>query len=347
MKKIISIVGTRPNIIKSALVSHQLKNYQIEEKVVHTGQHYDYELSKLFIDDLDLKPPDFSLDVGSGSHAFQTGEMMIAIEKILIAQNPSAVLIYGDTNSTLAGALAAAKIYIPLIHVEAGERRLDKKNPEEINRIICDHISQINCCATKKAVEFLKKEGIKKGAFFTGDVMLDLFLKYRKKAKLPQTLPRKKYILLTLHREENTSNNQRLTKITKSLGKIPQQIIWPIHPRSQKAVKDFKIHLPKNITTINPVSYSQMIALEANSKCIITDSGGVQKEAYWLEIPCITLMGTTGWTDTLTGGWNQLAQDPSRIKSYLNLVPNGRPDIKRFGNGNAAGKICRLIQKTI
>lgn len=342
-RQIATIVGTRPNFIKSTLLSQSFRRNGIGEALIHTGQHYDFELSQVFFKELELKKPDFYLKVKSVSHATQSGQMMAKIEKILFLIKPCAVVVYGDTNSTLAGALTSVKIHIPVVHIEAGERSGDREQPEEINRIITDHISKINCCATDTAVKNLKSEGIVKDVFFTGDIMLDLFKRYKNRAKPPFKLPHR-YILVTVHRAENTENITKLKKIILSLSKLPDLIIWPIHPRTAKALSQNKIKLPKNIKTLNPVSYLEMLALESKSSRIVTDSGGIQKEAYWFGIPCVTLLSETGWTQTLGGGWNQLAGPTFNLEQRLKTTPKGKRNIKEFGNGDAAKNIVEIIK---
>ncbi len=343
-KKILTIIGTRPNFIKSTLVSKILAKNRIKEVVIHTGQHYDFELSQIFFDELRLECPDAFLKIESGNHGRQTGKMIIEIEKILSSIKPIAVIVYGDTNSTLAGALATAKIPLPLSHIEAGERSFNREAPEEINRIVCDHIATINCCATRRAVSLLKREGINKKVFFTGDIMLDLLLKYKHRAKLPNIKLPDCYIVATIHRAENTDNIEKLKKIILSLGSVEYPIIWPIHPRTQKAIEKNKIKLSKNIKTISPLSYFEMIALQTNSFRIITDSGGIQKEAYWLGIPCVTVLNETSWVQTLKGDWNQLVKDnPMSIKNKLQKIPKGSRDLKEFGDGDAAKNIFKII----
>lgn len=345
-KKIVSIVGARPNFIKAKLICDQLKNHGINEFLIHTGQHYSYNLSQVFFEGLNLKKPDVNLEVGSYGPGEQTARMIIGIEKVLTQQRPNAVIVYGDTNSALAGALAAAKLFIPIIHVEAGERSYDSKSPEEINRVICDHLSRINCCASYKSINHLKSENLARSAYFTGDIMLDLLRLNIKNVDSPNKKIPKKFILLTLHRSENTQNRRDLKKILDSLKLINNQIVWPIHPRTQKMIKQFKIKIPKNITLIPPVSYKVMLWLEKNSQRIITDSGGVQKEAYWLKIPCLTLLRKTGWTETLTGNWNQLVGDqPDKIKILIAKKIEGEPDASQFGDGHAAEKTIKAILK--
>lgn len=345
--KVATIVGARPHFIKAVLVSEELRRRRVREFLIHTGQHYDVELSERLFRDLKLPKADINLGVGSGTHAEQAGRMMIKIEKQLRKQKPEAVIVYGDTNSTLAGALAAVKLHLPVVHIEAGERCFDRDQPEEINRVICDHISTINCCATKEAVINLKKEGISNGVIWTGDTMLDLLLRFKSKTKAPREKLPEKFILVTIHRAENTDDRVRLGKILMALGELEQALVWPVHPRAKKMVEEFKLSFPKNVISLPPVTYSEMLWLESYSQRVITDSGGVQKEAYWLGVPCLTMLSETPWSQTLRGGWNQLVRDDlEKLATKLNVRPRGKPDVDQFGQGKAAKKICQEVLVT-
>lgn len=342
-KNITVIVGARPNFIKATLLLNELSSFNVS--LIHTGQHYDFQMSKKIFEDIMLREPDINLNVGSGTHGYQTGIMIMRIEEALNLTSPHIVVVIGDTNSALAGALAAAKIGVPIVHIESGERLFLKNMPEEINRKICDHLSTINCCATKVAVKHLTIEGLKQTAYFAGDVMLDLFLKYKRKTKAPMDKIPRSYILFTLHRAENVDNGLRLKKIINALERTELQIIWPIHPRSMKMIRNFKINIPKNFRIIKPVVYTEMLFLEKKSQVIITDSGGVQKEAYWSGVPCLTLMENTAWVQTLNGGWNRLANnDLSLIPKILEIKPVGSPNISLFGDGHASLKTARIIR---
>lgn len=347
MKKVITIVGARPNFIKAALLSEELKRVNLKEVLVHTGQHYDFELSENLFKNLKLKQPDINLYIRAKTHGEQTGKMLIEIEKVLIQEKPHYVVVFGDTNSALAGALAAAKLKIPLTHIEAGERTFIDDMPEEINRKVCDHLSDLNCCATKLAVTFLKKESVRGKILFTGDLMLDIFLKTKKYSVAPNIDLPQNFILLTIHRAENTSDKERMQNLIKVLSRLGHNFVWPIHPRSKKALKKFKINIPKNIKAIDPISYSEMIWLEGKSDCILTDSGGVQKEAYWSHKPCINLLNKTAWQVTLKGGWNQVVSEFGDIKELIKNRPTGRTKISEFGDGHAAQKIADEIIKMI
>ena len=350
--KIVSIVGARPQFIKCAPVSEELRKNN-EEILIHTGQHYDYEMSKVFFDQLGIHKPDYNLGVGSASHGKQTGMMLVEIEKVLIDEKPDFILVYGDTNSTLAGALASVKLHIPIGHVEAGLRSFDKTMPEEINRILTDHISKLLFAPTKTAVENLKREGITKGVHLTGDVMCDaLFygLKIAEKSKILGELDAKpkEYFLTTIHRQSNTENAENLSNILDALSSINEKVIFPIHPRTMKFMEDLglKKKAGKNIVITKPIGYFDFIWLEKNAKKILTDSGGIQKEAYLLKVPCITLRENTEWIETVDDKWNVLVgSDKEKI---LDAVENFKPREKQqnfFGDGHASEKIASIIKQ--
>lgn len=345
--KVTTIIGTRPEFTKAYLVSQSLKKTRIDEYVIHTGQHYDNKLSRNIFNDVGYREPDINLNIGSGTHGWQTGKMLIGLEKILIENTPNAVIVYGDTNSALAGALTAAKLNLPVLHIEAGARSFNKEMPEEVNRIIVDHLATINCCATKRNLLQLKKEGIKKGAIFTGDVMLDLIENFKHLMLAPKLVFPKSFLLATIHRAENTDSYKRLSEIFMWLGKIEGQVVFPIHPRTKEKFKRFKIKLPKNIILISPVSYKEMLWLEMHAKKVITDSGGVQKEAYWLGVPCLTFRRETEWTETLKGGWNQLITSENHLQKGLKTKSEGKPDIAQFGNGKAVQKVIAEVIKLV
>lgn len=348
--KVVSVVGARPQFIKNAPVSRQLRK-NAEEILIHTGQHYDRELSQTFFDELHLREPDYNLGVGSGSHGYQTAAILKGIEDILLTTTPDMVLVYGDTNSTLAGALAAAKLGIPLAHVEAGLRSFNKTMPEEINRIVADHCSDILFCPTYTAVSNLKKENILKGVSLVGDVMYDALLYYRELARKTEILSilniePKKYLLATLHRQSNTDNPDTLKKIVKSLSQIHRTIIFPMHPRTRKALTTHGIVLGENVCGIDPVGYLEFLNLQCHAEAILTDSGGVQKEAYLLQVPCITLREETEWVETVEDGWNVLVG--SNIDYIVKMAHEFRPDKKQrqlFGDGDASQKIAKILEE--
>jgi UDP-N-acetylglucosamine 2-epimerase len=348
--KIVTVIGTRPNFIKCAPVSREIRK-QHEEVIIHTGQHYDYEMSKIFFDELKIPEPDFHLGVGSGDHGWQTSQMLNKIEEALIKIKPSLILVYGDCNGTLAGALAAAKLHIPVGHIEAGVRSFDKTMPEEINRVLTDHCSNLCFCPTETAVINLKKEGICNGVNLTGDVMVDVLLFNKKIAEKSDILKklhlqRKQYLVATIHRGSNTDNKRTLENILDGFGDVNETIIFPMHPRTEKFLRKFNIYdkIKKNIIIIKPLGYLDFLNLMNNAKKILTDSGGIQKEAYILKVPCVTLRENTEWIETLEKGWNILVGvDRQRIiKTILESSIKGEQK-NYFGDGNASKKIIEII----
>jgi len=349
--KIISIVGARPQFVKVAIVSKMLrKKYQ--EVLIHTGQHYDFELSQLFFDELKIPEPDYNLEVGSASHGKQTGEMLKRIEEVLLKENPDFVLVYGDTNSTLAGALAAVKLHIPVGHVEAGLRSFDKSMPEEVNRVLTDHCSTLLFAPTKTAVENLKKEGITDGVYITGDVMYDALLECVKLSKSSKILEQldlkpKNYLLATIHRPSNTDNPINLKNILEAFSEVKETVVFPVHPRTEKFIREHGLdhRIKDNVILTKPLGYIEFICLEKNAKKILTDSGGVQKEAYWLKVPCITLRDITEWAETVKDGWNVLVgADKEKIVKMVNeFEPKGKQR-NVFGDGKASERICETLK---
>jgi UDP-N-acetylglucosamine 2-epimerase len=326
--KIVTIVGARPQFIKAGVVNRAIQSFnsgssrkkRIEEIFVHTGQHYDYLMDRVFFEELQLPKPDHHLGVGSRSHSKQTGMMLERIESILSKERPEIVVVYGDTNSTLAGALASAKMNIPIAHVEAGLRSYDRTMPEEINRLLTDHVSTFLFCPTTHAVQNLLREGIKndetRRVRNVGDVMYDSILYYAKLAEKKSpilhhlNLGNRPYYLATLHRAENTDNPERLESILRAFDAISETalVILPLHPRTKKMMKVFRLHpRSRNVKLIEPASYLNMLKLEKHAKAILTDSGGIQKEAYWLRTPCVTLREVTEWGYTTEGGWNTVS----------------------------------------
>jgi len=346
------IIGARPNFIKLApLIKEIEKNKKFTYRLIHTGQHYDYKMSQIFFKDLKLPKPNYNLGIGSGSHSYQTGKVMIELEKFFLKEKPDIVVVLGDVNSTLAGALVSAKLDIPVAHIEAGVRSFNKKMPEEINRILTDHISSFLFCPTETAVYNLKKEGIAKGVYKVGDIMYDVFkLKIKdQKSKILQKLKLKPktYLLLTLHRPQNVDNIDKLKNILSAINETGEKIVFPIHPRTKKMlhqlpVKNYQL---SNINIIEPVGYSDMLTLEKNAKKILTDSGGIQKESYWCKVPCITLREETEWPETVQSGWNILVG--SNKKKIINAIISFSPSSnykKIFGNGNASKKIIKVLE---
>lgn len=356
--KIADVVGCRPQFIKVAPVLHAINRYNansrdlpLVEILIHTGQHYDYAMSQVFFDELGLKAPDYHLGVGSGTHGYQTGEMLKRIEEVLLQEKPDIVVVYGDTNSTLAGALAAAKFHIPVAHVEAGLWSFKKSMPEEINRVLTDHVSTFLFCPTKVAVENLEKEGITRGVYLVGDVMYDATLLYlevaHRKSRILETLglQPKEYALATVHRAENTPENLR--RILKGLELVAQNgltVVFPVHPRTRKAMNPLQLDHPLPLKMIDPVSYLDMLVLERNARVILTDSGGVQKEAFFFRVPCVTLREETEWIETVETGWNTLVgSDPERIAQVALEAQEGMESIWPYGDGRAAGRMVSFL----
>lgn len=347
--KVVSVVGARPQFIKAAAVSRILRR-QHREILLHTGQHYDDLMSDVFFRELDLPPPDVNLGVGSASHGRQTGEMLIGIERVLLEERPDRVLVYGDTNSTLAGALATAKLGIPLAHVEAGLRSFNRAMPEEINRVVADRLSDLLFCPTQTAVENLAREGITSGVHWVGDVMYDLLLQSLPLAERCSDILRRlglgpgTYLLATVHRAGNTDVRENLSAIIAGLNAVGETVVFPLHPRTRHALAQWGIAPGENVRLIEPVGYLDMLILEKNARLILTDSGGVQKEAYWLGIPCLTLREETEWVETVEAGWNVLVgTSPERIVEAVHTFhPQGeRPAL--FGDGRAGEKIVELL----
>ncbi|MEW6621227.1 MAG: UDP-N-acetylglucosamine 2-epimerase (non-hydrolyzing) [bacterium] len=351
--KIATIVGARPQFIKLSPLSQKLR-MNCKEILIHTGQHYDYEMSKVFFDELGIPAPDYHLEVGSESHGVQTGKMLIKIEEALVKEKPDMVLVYGDTNSTLAGALATSKINIPIGHVEAGLRSFDKGMPEEINRVVTDHLSSFCFAPTKTAVDNLKKEGIENGVYLTGDVMYDAAIKGIEIAKSKSqifnqlNLKEKDYLLVTIHRQGNTDVLENLTSLVESLVELDEKIVFPIHPRTKKVLKEYgllsKLESSPYVIIISPVGYLDFLLLESGAKKILTDSGGIQKEAYFFKVPCITLRENTEWVETVEDGWNILVgTNKNQIsQAVLEFNPqNKQRDV--FGDGKASEKIAEIF----
>lgn len=352
--KIVTVVGARPQFIKAAPVSKALQEAGYTEFLLHTGQHYDYGMSQVFFDELGLPMANANLDVRSGGHGQQTGQMLIGIEDILLAEKPDWVLVFGDTNSTLAGALAAIKLHIPLAHVEAGLRSFNRQMPEEHNRVLTDHCADLLFCPTQTAVENLAREGITNGVYRVGDPMYDAVLMFSEKAQkatIVSDLGLKPggYLLATLHRAYNTDDPQTLQALLKMLLALDEPVVFPLHPRTRMKMQSFGLTDlmtgSNHLRLIEPVSYLDMLCLEKNARMLLTDSGGMQKEAYFFGVPCLTLRPETEWVETVQSGWNILVgDDPARISSALqhHFPPaDQRPDV--FGDGTAALTIARLL----
>lgn len=358
--KIVTIIGARPQFIKAAAVSRKLEQH-CDEVIVHTGQHYDANMSELFFEELHIPKPKYNLGVGSGSHARQTAEMLIGIEDILIKETPDYLMVYGDTNSTVAGALAASKIHIPVIHVEAGLRSFNMSMPEEQNRILTDHISSLLFCSTDASIENLEYEGIKKGVHRIGDVMCDAVLYYSQeidKKERSQYFAGLYYIfgergeldkwyLSTVHRAENTDTIEKVRKILKTFEKFDAPVILPAHPRTCKMIEQIneEEHL-QNTICVEPIGYLEMLYFTKNAVKVVTDSGGLQKEAYILDTPCVTLREQTEWVETLNGNRNVLAHiDEADILDKINNTVISKEKEDYYGAGDAAEKLVKVIMK--
>jgi len=349
--RILTVVGARPQFIKAAPVSRVLRSKH-DEFLLHTGQHYDDAMSDLFFRELEIPTPDRNLDVGSGPHGAQTGAMLSGIEAVIQSYKPDWILIYGDTNSTLAAALAGAKLQVPVAHVEAGLRSYDRRMPEEINRVVADHVSALLLCPTEVAVGNLKREGITTGVRIVGDVMYDAFQQNLERARGMSTILSDLgvapggYHLLTVHRAENVDQPERLQEILKGIAASGRLTIFPAHPRTKAAMQAGGVELGANTRVIDPVGYLAMLVLEQGAELVITDSGGVQKEAYFAGRPCVTLRGSTEWTETVAAGWNVLVgTEPGAIAAATRTFrPNAdRPAL--FGDGHAAEKVVAALDE--
>lgn len=355
------IVGNRPQFIKLAPVSKELHQRGYKDIIIHTGQHYDENMSDIFFRELGIDKPIENLEVGSGSHAEITAKAMVGVEKVCMKYKPALVILYGDTDSTLAAALACCKLNIPIAHVEAGTRSYKKSNPEETNRVIVDHISDICFCPDHPSVENLSKEGIKKNVFFTGDVMYDSFLQTKKKGIESNLLEKydlekEKYILMTWHRQENTDKKERVDKIVSFLEQINCKMLYPVHPRTKKALADYdlweRISGIRNLIIIDPVGYDEMVYLQSNCKLILTDSGGLSKESVFAGAKCLFMADLNVWPDLERAGWITHVDfdNESSIKNALNIVQEGkveRREVDYYGDGHAAEKIVGILAQKL
>jgi UDP-GlcNAc3NAcA epimerase len=356
--KVVSVVGARPQFIKAAPVGRALRARGLTEVLVHTGQHYDHNMSALFFQELDIPEPHFNLGVGSGLHGWQTGQMLTRIEEVLLEERPDWVLVYGDTNSTLAGALAAVKLHVPVAHVEAGLRSFNRGMPEEHNRVLTDHAADLLFCPTQTAVDHLAAEGVTRGVHLTGDVMYDAVLYNSDLAEARSDvlgrldLAPENYMLATVHRPQNTDDPGALSAILVALGELERTVVLPAHPRMQAALERYGFEAPDNVRLINAVGYLDMLVLEKHARLILTDSGGVQKEAYFFAVPCVTLREETEWVETVAAGWNVLVgADPARIVAVAReLAPPGEQAViirqmraAVFGDGQASERIVEIL----
>ncbi|MBB4064213.1 non-hydrolyzing UDP-N-acetylglucosamine 2-epimerase [Gellertiella hungarica] len=354
MKKIVTIVGARPQFIKVAPVSAALKaTSKFHEILVHTGQHFDADMSDVFFEELGIDPPEHNLAIHGGGHGEMTGAMLQKIEPLLLQVKPECVLVYGDTNSTLAGALAAAKLHIPVAHVEAGLRSFNKKMPEELNRILTDHMARYLFASTESARENLLREGADPSTiYFVGDVMFDASLHFADVARSRSSvmerlaLKEKEFVLATVHRAENTDDSIRLLNIVDGLETVAasMQVVLPLHPRTRQKLAQIGFSF-KNVMAIDPVGYLDMISLEANATLIATDSGGVQKEAFFFKVPCVTLRDETEWVELVASGWNTLLSPslPDLASQILDKIGRVGADIEPYGQGNAAAHIAEVL----
>jgi len=349
--KILSVVGARPQFIKGAPVGRALRQAGVTEVLLHTGQHYDRSMSEVFFSELGIPEPDYNLGVGSGSHAAQTAAMLTGIEGVILSERPDSVLIYGDTNSTLAAALSAAKVGVPVAHVEAGLRSYNRSMPEEINRVVADSLSSFLFCPTGVAAANLQREGITAGVHVVGDVMYDAVLWAVEHSGDDASsilsrlgLTNKGYLMATVHRASNTDDSANLSAIVSALNASGEKVVFPVHPRTRKALDAAGIALGDNVIAIEPVSYLEMLALEGHARAILTDSGGVQKEALWLAVPCITLRDETEWVETVECGWNTLTgTNPEKILVALQTPAPSTAPPQIYGDGHAAERIASIL----
>ncbi len=351
--KIVTIIGARPQFVKAAMVSKAVKEYnekhneRVSEIIVHTGQHFDANMSDVFFNQMNIPKPEYDLGINSLGHGAMTGQMLEKIEKVLLEEEPNWVLVYGDTNSTIAGALAAKKLHIKVAHVEAGLRSFNNKMPEEINRVLTDRISDILFCPTETAVNNLRKEGsenVNYKVIKTGDIMLDAANVYKQYASKPKGVSDGKFILSTIHRAENTDSKEKLTAIFSALSKITskEKVVLPLHPRTKSFIEKYGIQLDASIEIIEPVGYLEMIWLLSNCSMVITDSGGVQKEAYFFKKPCITIREETEWTELVEAGVNFLTgSNESLIVNTYNELKSKQLDFDTMLYGD--GETRKLI----
>ncbi len=366
MLSILTVIGARPQFVKAAVISRLIRSssyqWKVHEYLVHTGQHYDDNMSAVFFREMEIPEPDINLQIGSGTHGVMTGAMLTELERVMIEQKPDVVLVYGDTNSTLAGALAASKLHIPVIHVEAGLRSFMMAMPEEQNRIIADRLSTVLFCPTVAAIRNLEHEGIpnaqptspsadQKAVFLSGDVMLDASLYYRQQQKampLSATLAsliERPFYLVTLHRAENTDDPMRVATIVKALNEFDAiPVILPLHPRTRKILAQQGLEFAAHIHVIDPVGYFDMLVLEDRCQFVVTDSGGVQKEAYFFDKPCITLRDSTEWIELVQHGWNTLVgANTEKILAALQSMPRYGESVQLYGDGHAGEFIVQTL----
>ncbi|MCU0606501.1 MAG: UDP-N-acetylglucosamine 2-epimerase (non-hydrolyzing) [Candidatus Edwardsbacteria bacterium] len=355
--KVLTVIGARPQFIKAAPLSRALRTRH-REVLVHTGQHYDHDMSRRFFREMRIPAPDHNLGVGSGTHAQQTGAMMVRLEELMVRERPDAIVIFGDTNSTAAAALSAAKLGIPIAHVEAGMRSFNRAMPEEVNRVVADHVATLRFCSTPAAVRHLRNEGIVSGVFLTGDIMADaLRLLLPGPERIARILRRRRlepghYVFVTIHRAENTDRRENLRQIAGALIGCGRQVVFPVHPRTRGCLERFglldRLAGSPDIALIPPVGYAESLALQSGAHAVLTDSGGLQKEAYLLRTPCVTARTETEWTETVASGWNTVT-GPRRdaIIAALRRIAVPRRHPAFYGRGDAAGRIVRHMERAL
>jgi len=349
--KILSIVGARPQFVKVSPV-HKVASRKHEHAILHTGQHYDYQMSQVFFEELDIPAPDYFLGVGSGPHGAQTGKMLEAIEEVLLKDRPDVVLVYGDTNSTLAGALAASKLNIPIGHVEAGLRSFRRSMPEEINRVLTDHVSKLLCCPSQVSAEHLKREGVLEGVHVVGDTMTEVLMGIENNlddgALSRLGVEKGEYVLCTIHRQENADDRENMREIIGAILKSDKMVVLPLHPRTRKNLSAWgmleDLESAENVVLTEPQNFMAFTALEKYAHKIMTDSGGVQKEAYFFGVPCVTVRDETEWVETLEGGWNVLvgAHRANILASLKAPLPSERRKVT-YGDDKVSERICDLL----
>ncbi len=347
--KVITVIGARPQFIKAATVSRKFKEFHnCNEIIIHTGQHYDKNINDIFFEELSIPAPKYNLNVGSASHGIQTAQIIEKTENILLDESPDCVLVYGDTNTTIAAALASVKLNIPVAHIEAGLRSFNRQMPEEINRIVTDSISDILFAPTQNAMKILSNEGKIDNSIFSGDVMYDSVKFYYNKL-IANSKPSiikdiEDYYLCTIHRAENTDDRNKLDQILLAFKEIKNNIILPMHPRTKNKIKEYNLTIPDNVILTDPLGYEELLTLLIYSNKMITDSGGIQKEAYFLSKPCVTLRNETEWIETLDNEWNILCgTNPEKIINAINKTPGIQNNLNEFGDGDAASKIIHSL----
>ena len=342
--RIVSVVGARPQFIKLAAMSEAFKGFDIEHLVINTGQHYDKNMASIFFESFSIPTPDFSLNIGSGTHGVQTGAMMSALDPIFADIAPDWVLVYGDTNSTLAGVISASKQNFKVAHLEAGLRSFNRLMPEELNRVITDHASDLLLAPTQRAIENLNTEGLESRSILVGDVMADICMRFKASNKERRLEKQNKYLVATIHRAENTNEVSRLRTIVESLQNLPLQVKLVAHPRLKKYANSYDLNLEEgSVQLLDPTSYPEMIELILGSEGVITDSGGIQKETYLLEKPCTTIRDETEWVETLENGWNVLDPTTSNLEILSMREKPSDPIKNHFGDGDAAKKSIEAL----